>query len=219
MNWTSDFAYVVGLITTDGCLSKDGRHIDFTSKDLEQVKNFVRALNPKIRITSKKSSTGIVYPRVQFSDVNLYRYLISIGLHSNKSKTLKSILVPDIFFADFLRGCFDGDGCTYSYWDKRWKSSFLLYLSFVSASLDFLKWLQGKIENLYKAKGTIKDDGKSAFQLIFAKKSSLIIIRKMYHSPKVTCLTRKKSKISKSLGIIRGQSRSGETGILATLRW
>ena len=31
--WTSDLAHVVGLIATDGCLSKNGRTIAITSKD------------------------------------------------------------------------------------------------------------------------------------------------------------------------------------------
>ena len=37
MKWTSELAYAVGLLTTDGSLSKDGRHIDLTSKDVEQL--------------------------------------------------------------------------------------------------------------------------------------------------------------------------------------
>ena len=39
-----DLSYIIGLITTDGNLSKDGRHFDFTSKDIEQVKNFKKIL-------------------------------------------------------------------------------------------------------------------------------------------------------------------------------
>jgi len=32
MIWSADFAYAVGLLTTDGSLSIDGRHINLTSK-------------------------------------------------------------------------------------------------------------------------------------------------------------------------------------------
>ncbi len=38
----SNLWYLVGLITTDGCLSSDGRHIDITSKDyafLQEIKD------------------------------------------------------------------------------------------------------------------------------------------------------------------------------------
>lgn len=33
ITWSPEIAYAVGLLTTDGSLSIDGRHIDFTSKD------------------------------------------------------------------------------------------------------------------------------------------------------------------------------------------
>jgi len=33
--WSSDLAYAIGLIATAGCLLNDGRHIDFTSKNIE----------------------------------------------------------------------------------------------------------------------------------------------------------------------------------------
>ena len=34
IEWSPEFAYAIGLIVTDGSLSKDGRHINFSSKDL-----------------------------------------------------------------------------------------------------------------------------------------------------------------------------------------
>ena len=37
MQWNHDFAYAIGLITTDGNLSPDGRHINLTSKDEEII--------------------------------------------------------------------------------------------------------------------------------------------------------------------------------------
>ena len=42
--WSPELAYAIGLIATDGNLSKDGRHISFRSSDLEQIKNFQRCL-------------------------------------------------------------------------------------------------------------------------------------------------------------------------------
>ena len=44
IKWSPDFAYAVGLLTTDGSLSKDGRHISFTSKDLQLAKLFKKCL-------------------------------------------------------------------------------------------------------------------------------------------------------------------------------
>ena len=94
IEWSPEFAYAIGLLTTDGCLSKDGRHIDFTSKDKEQVENFIRCLGINNRIGVKKSGLGKKSLRIQFSDINFYKFLVSIGLTANKSKTLSHINIP-----------------------------------------------------------------------------------------------------------------------------
>ena len=208
VSWSHSLAYAVGLITTDGCLSKDGRHIDLTSKDLEQINNFKKILRLKNKI-------GFKYPggdrnkfcyRIQFGDVKFYDFLLSIGLSPHKSKSLSEIVVPDKYFADFLRGYLDGDGFTYSYWDKRWKSSFMLYTGFASASKSHLEWIKSKIKHLYLIEGSIKYAGKSTYELMYAKRSSIILLNKIYYNDKVVCLKRKKFKIDKALGIIRNQA-------------
>ncbi len=53
MKRSADFAYVIGLITTDGSLSKDGRHLNLTSKDIDQIQTFKRILNLKNKIGIK----------------------------------------------------------------------------------------------------------------------------------------------------------------------
>ena len=53
IEWSSEFAYAIGLIVTDGCLYGDGRHINFTSKDREQIENFMNCLGLNIRIGLK----------------------------------------------------------------------------------------------------------------------------------------------------------------------
>lgn len=40
IEWSADFAYAIGLLASDGCLYNDERHINFTSKDIEQINNF-----------------------------------------------------------------------------------------------------------------------------------------------------------------------------------
>ncbi len=212
MDWSADFAYAVGLITTDGSLSKDGRHINFTSKDYEQVEHFKTILSLTNKIGMKSSGGGERkrYFVIQFGNVKLYRFLLSIGLCPNKSKALKELKVPDEYFSDFLRGCLDGDGHSYSYWDKRWKSSFMFYTGFVSASKEFLEWLRNKITFLYDINGKIKTGGKSTYQLIFAKKSSIELVKRMYYSDQVVHLGRKKWKIDAALSIISQQCRGVE---------
>lgn len=207
--WSSNLAYAVGLITSDGCLSKDGRHIDFTSRDLEQIQNFksILKIDNKIGLKYRGKDRNKYYPRIQFGDINFYKFLLSIGLTPRKSKTIEKVRIPRKYFADFLRGCLDGDGYTYSYWDKRWKASFVIYTGFTAGSLKFIKWLRKNINKFYGIKGYIKHSGQSALALMYAKKESLIILKKMYYNNEVTCLSRKRFKIIESLGIIDEQAR------------
>ena len=201
--WSANLAYAVGLIATDGNLSGDGRHIDLTSKDIDQLKNFDKCLGLETTITYKTSGfSEKLYSRIQFSNVKLYRWLQSIGLTPKKSKTIGSINVPNRYFFDFLRGHFDGDGCIYSYWDKRWKSSFMFYVEFISASRLHLEWIRDSITELLGFEGKIGLQTR-AYKLVYAKKNSREIIREMYKK-KCICLKRKKDKVDKILKIEPG---------------
>ncbi len=210
IEWSPNFAYAIGLLVSDGNLSPDGRHIVFTSKDIEQLENFMVALDIKIFIGSsvsgyKQNKT----PRIQFGDVLFYNFLLSIGLMPNKSEIIGKIVIPPEYFFDFLRGSFDGDGSTNSYIDPRWKSSFMFYTAFASASKRHIGWLQAEIYSRLKIKGHISKAVKnSAFQLRYAKADSRLLWKKMYHAEQVLCLTRKHLKIKEILRIIAPQRKS-----------
>jgi len=199
IGWSPDMAYVIGLITSDGCLSNDGRHIDFTSKDVQLLNTFKDILGINVKIGYKISGyTGKVYTRVQFGDINFYRWLENIGLTPKKSKTISGLNIPDKYFFDFLRGLFDGDDSFYSYWDDRWPNSFVFYMSFVSASEDFIIWLREKLGGLLYVKGAVQV-ARGLWMLRFAKQESLKIINKMYYSNNIPCLIRKRDKIKLAL--------------------
>ncbi|MBI5358577.1 hypothetical protein HZB69_03050 [Candidatus Amesbacteria bacterium] len=205
MDWTANLAYVVGLITTDGNLSKDGRHLIFVSKELEQIENFKTGLkiNNKVGIkTGGYSGSGQCY-YIQFSNVAIYNFLLSIGLMPNKTKILGKMDIPDNYFPDFLRGHLDGDGTTYSYWDKRWRSSFMLYMTFISASKEHLKWMKFNIFRLYGISGTLKFSGRSVYHLVFAKIASIKLINIVYYTQVKLFLSRKRFKILQALDIIK----------------
>ena len=205
MRWSKNLAYLVGLMTTDGNLSQDGRHLSFVSKDLEQVENVIIILKLKNKICVKNSSfkNNGKYYYVQFGDVEFYKFLNSVGLFPNKSKNLGALLIPETYIRDFLRGHLDGDGYTYSYWDKRWKNSFMFYTVFVSGSKKHVIWLRETILRLYKLEGKIKRN-RSVYVLVFSKIASIKLMKVIYYGKNLICMKRKKFKISKALGIIAG---------------
>lgn len=204
IRWSPEFAYAIGLIATDGNLSSDGRHLELTSNDLEQLRNFMKCLGIKVPISYKTSGfSKKLCPRIQFSDVVLYRFLLSIGFMPRKSKVLSKIKIPKKYFFDFLRGHLDGDGTFYSYWDPRWRSSFMFYTVFISASRNHIYWIRRELFKLLATKGHINENkSKSTIELKYAKRESLILLKKIYHPKGAMCLSRKRLKIQRALSMI-----------------
>ena len=188
--WTPELAYSVGLITTDGCLSSDGRHIDFTSKDLDLVETFKKCLGLTNSIGVKHNGRGQNSFRIQFGDVAFYRWLVSIGLTPNKSKTLGPILVPDHLFFDFLRGHLDGDGSIVKYQDPIWQNSKRLYVRFTSASQRHINWLQKKILQISGMEGFIQSYS-GMYRLSFSKHYSISLLDEIYPITPIPHLPRK----------------------------
>lgn len=206
IKWSGDFAYGIGLITTDGNLSPDGRHITFTSKDIELAKKFQKSFSVVGKISKKANGTNPhlkKYNVIQIGDKNFYSFLMDIGLMPSKTKLLHKINVPNKYFFDFLRGHLDGDGTFYSYWDKRWPSSYMFYTSFCSASKVHIVWLRTKLQDLLGITGHIsKAKRNSCYQLRYAKTESLVLLPKLYPKTPNLHLDRKYLKINKVLAII-----------------
>ena len=194
IKWSPEFAYGLGLIVSDGSLSNDGRHIEFTSKDLELIELFKSCWKLNSKISIKLSGSGKSAYRVQFSNVKLYRDLVSIGLRPNKSKTIQRLQVPSKYLFDFIRGNFDGDGTFYFGWDHRWPRSSIFYLEISSGSLRYLEWLRMRIYKEIGIKGFIVQN-RRAWRLRYAKSETKILIKKMYYSTDIPYLERKFAKI------------------------
>lgn len=205
--WTSELAYVIGLLTTDGNLSKDGRHLTMRSSDVQLLKTFKECLNLRAKIALSKNDGWAKKPtyRVQFSNVQFYRWLLKIGLFPNKTYTIGELKIPDKYFSDFLRGHLDGDGCitTYKdYWNTFKNPKYIytrLWIRFVSASRIHIEWLRENIFKLLSIKGHAWErkpwmlhQTTSMWELKFAKKDSIKLLSWLYYNPKVPCLLRKR---------------------------
>jgi len=201
INWSPGFAYAIGLIVTDGNLSKDGRHINFTSKDLELAEIFRSCLEltNKIGKKARGGSKDKKYFVVQFGDVIFFRFLLSIGLTTAKSKVLKELAVPNIFFIDFFRGCIDGDGSITSY--KHPESQNLqLRLKLCSASLPFLVWVQRMVQETFFIEGGWISKTPGVYELVYGKEDAQNIFRHIYYNGVQYFLNRKFLKAKQFMG-------------------
>ena len=191
--WSNNLAYAIGLITADGNLSPDGRHLVFVSKDKDLIDSFKKCLNLENKISLKKSgytkNSDRRYYVVQFGNVKLYNFLTDIGLSPNKSKTIGPLLIPPAYLADFLRGLVDGDGSIgYFMHPESKKKQFRIRIT--SASRHFLDWLRKRLTMRLDTKGSIEKVTR-AYQLNYYKSDSRKMIRFMYYIDNLPCLKRK----------------------------
>lgn len=193
IEWSNNFAYAIGLIATDGNLSKDGRHINLTSKDLEMLMNFKKCLGLENKIGRKArgGSMDKKYFVLQFGDRIFYDFLLSLGLTPRKSLTLGELAVPDQFFSNFLRGCIDGDGSIGSFKHPESKHP-QLRVRLYSGSKNFLLWIKDRImSNFNIDTGWIEEKGKTRiYKLVFAKEDSIKLLKFIYSNSNCS-LTRK----------------------------
>jgi len=203
LDWTPNLAYVVGLLTTDGCLSNNGRHIIMRSSEIEMLKTFNKCLNINNKI-GKTNNNGVISHRVQFGDVTFYQWLLSIGLMPNKSKILNEIKVPDEFFINFLRGHLDGDGSVTSYTDRYNTNKNPKYVyqrlivRFISVSKKHIVWLHKKIllntgisGRIHAYKSKIPNSS-TMYTIKFMKKKSLRLLPLIYYANNLPTLSRKR---------------------------
>lgn len=203
--------YLVGLITTDGSLSVDGRNIDITSADYEFLQKIKSSLGISNKIGNKYNSKKQKFFRIQIANRNFYDFLLSIGLRRKKTFTLSAIRVPDQYFTDFLRGVIDGDGCIRrwihpSNYREQWS------LRIYSGSASYVKWLQESIERTVRVKGRMHRDKrkkprKDLFILKFGKVAARHILNRCYYKNSIS-LERKARLAQECVNSYLGWERS-----------
>jgi hypothetical protein len=198
--------YFVGLITADGCLYKDGRHVEITSKEYVFLNKIKNALSLKNKIGIKYNSFKQRSYRMQIANKHFYDFLLSIGLMPNKSSILKSIKIPQAYFRDFLRGVIDGDG-SIKYWTHPGNRKEQISLCITSASEGFIAWLRERILCFYKAKGRIHKECTGNWLLKYGKMSARKILKECYY---VHCLglDRKITKAQRVIHSYQGWRKS-----------
>ena len=223
--WSAELAYLIGLLATDGNLSKDGRHITMRSSDLQLLITFKKCLHLTNKIAQSKNNNLARKPsyRIQFGNVQLYRWLLTIGLFPNKTYTIGSLNIPDIYFRDFVRGHLDGDGSIITYQDyyNTFKNPAYIYtrfwLVFISVSENHLEWLRDTINKITGIYGHIyrskprKPNTVPMYRLKYAKNDSIKLLHWIYYKNNLPCLNRKRRISDKTLKIISHHKRKKYT--------
>lgn len=198
----SDLWYVIGYIATDGYLSIDRRHINITSKDRNHLYLIRRSLFLKNKVGRKSSGSVLKkkYSQLQLGDVNFYKFLTNLGLTPKKSLTLSKLNIKERYFVDFLRGVIDGDG-NISTWVHKTNFHVQWCLRIFSASLEFIDWLQRRIELKFEVKGKLnsrkmKSSSNLLYCLKFGQISASRIIKQVYYE---NCLSLRRKYLQAQL--------------------
>ncbi len=201
-SWSPELAYAIGLLVTDGNLSKNGRSIVLKSKDLQLLQTFKACLQKQNKI-KRQANAHSRYFCIQIGDVQFYRWLLTIGLFPKKTYTIGWINFPSIYFRDFLRGHLDGDGTITVYVDdnniykgKRYINT-RLYVRFISASQKHILWLHHMLHLHAPAHGALihrKGRGKrvDTWEIKIAKYDSIQLLQWIYYKKDLPCLHRKR---------------------------
>jgi hypothetical protein len=201
--WSESMAYALGLVATDGCLGRDGRHIIFDSSDRQLVETFLDCVGrPDASVGQRRTRTGGVAYRAQLSDRRLYDWLVERGLTPAKSLTLGALDVPDDLFRHTARGLLDGDGSIYVKRQRPTRrlhpdySYLRLWTYFTSASRAHVEWLRTRIRAAYGIGGWLECDERADrrpfYRLRFGKRDSIVLLSSLYASAESPALVRKR---------------------------
>ena len=209
-----DLWYLIGLITSDGSLSKDGRHIDLTSKDVNHLENIKTSLGISNKLGRKFGGAGKeVSFNIQIGNKKFYSLLLEIGLKPNKSLNLGALNVPKAHFHDFLRGIIDGDGNIQTWIhssNKRRQWALRIY----SASPAFASWLKSSIEDYFAVKGSMYVEERPGSHgplhtIKFGKLPAKIVLRAYYY-PGCLAMPRKLESAKRCIETPNGVKKYGK---------
>ncbi len=213
-------AYVLGYFAADGSMflnNRGGHYIEFTSTDRILLEYVQKATGSSHKITERTEDARHMPNwkpayRIQIGSKEWFQDLTNIGFTQNKSNTLKFPEVPNEYFAHFVRGYFDGDGCAYfkSHFAKdRNKARWFFLTLFTSGSFYFLQELWTRLRQFGIQGGHISAKTKNkitgGYELVFSRHDSLALYRLMYHTAEVSdlFLPRKRSKLEEAIQVLR----------------
>ena len=148
------YYYFLGVSLTDGCISKqpDDKKNNLQRTDIyytlgSKDTGWIEALHKRVggSLSYRPERNGQAKQAVlRIFDQQICKTLLNGGCFERKSITLQFPNIPDRYFFDFLRGCFDGDGAIY--WQMKKNNihkNFVVYLC--SASKQFLEDIRAKL--------------------------------------------------------------------------
>ena len=198
-SWSSEMAYVLGVIFTDGNLmplrkrnanynSRSSR-FSVSQKESELLEKLLALMECDAKLyRGKQVVTGNPIYQFHINDEGIYDDLLALGLTPKKSLTMQFPEVPSSYVRHFIRGCWDGDGSVFFERDR------LPGASYVSGSRYFVDKMVDRLVKLGLPKVQIYSANRS--KSYFIRFMGETICTKLFHVfydnvPETMYLTRK----------------------------
>lgn len=180
-------AYVLGFFAADGYITVNRRGGQFwciqitDGRLLQEIKRVIKAEH-KISIRKGKGNEQNIY-RIQIGSIEMCDDLRKLGYNERKTKNLAVPYILEKYFADFVRGYFDGDGHVWVglIHKKRKTKTLVIQTVFTSCSLQFLEKIKNRLEICVGHGFVLKGNG-NYYRLVYSIKSSLKLYYFMYNN-------------------------------------
>lgn len=191
---THDMAYVLGLLASDGNVSKRENAINFvaSAQDSEHLEKIRQLLHSSKPLAFYKDNKGNQSCRLSIHSKRFKEVLADYNIIPAKTKTYTfSYKLQKEFWTDYLRGYFDGDGSVSPCGNGvKWQLG--------AYNKEILEWVTNYLYEEYAIPKPViyKYPNRHFFQLTYAKQESVKKIYEILYSDNKICLERKKVKFS-----------------------
>ncbi len=205
--WSPEMAYVLGFFAADGYITVNKRGgqfwcIQITDKELlEEIKKVVEAEH-KISVRIRSGNESTIY-RLQVGSIEMCDDLRRLGFSERKTRSLAVPNIPKKYFANFVRGYFDGDGNVWTgktHKDRK-THGLAIQAAFTSCSNMFLVEMKRRLNLLGFTGGSVYRSKGNYSRLQFGTRDTLKLYDFMYnhrsHLKSGLFLSRKKEVFEK----------------------
>lgn len=208
----SNMAYILGLIASDGSISKKENLIAIQLQEedrdiLEQIRNITQVERPLEEYIRKETNHKICSFRNWSSEWK--KDLSHFGITPQKTFTLQPpLFLKKEYIIDYIRGYFDGDGSIYSV-----ESQNRVFFEISGASKSTIDWIRDVLVNQYyilvnkEIKETLSN-GTIMYKIKIGDKKELLKLYSVLYKNKELFLQRKKEKFENLLNIPRDSNSS-----------
>lgn len=182
-------AYILGFWFADGSVedtpSMRGKYLRVTNTDKDRIALIQKVLHAQHQIIRLPPTSKNGKPRyfLRFGSHVMFKSLLRYGMVPRKSLIMTFPPVPTRFFADFVRGYFDGDGCVYLERSRGSKGQIItrrLTLVFTSGSKQFLEELGRQLVKYAGVQKVPVRTSHRSFQLRYSTSDSVLLFCLLY---------------------------------------